>query len=222
MPSVAIDNLMTRDAVTVRPETSVIDAANMLSVHHLSGLPVVDANGILVGVVTEDDFLTKGSAIHLPTFLKLLEGFSMYQNEALMIDDKVKAILRMRIKDIMNREPMTLPEGASMDEALRIFTEYPHMNPIPVVDASKKLKGVLSKYDIIKMFAGPRTISASSSAEASDRSLDHDVDAFLSDFEKKFLFVAKNTTRYWLFYSILFAIVGFVIAFALIVQFVPR
>jgi len=211
---------MTRDAVTVSSETSLIEAANVLSKYHLSGLPVVDGEGILVGVVTEDDFLTKGSAIHLPTFLKLLEGFSIYQDEELMIDGKVKEIVRMQVKDIMNREPVVLSEGASVDEAMRIFTEHPHMNPISVVDASKKLKGVLSKYDIIKMFVAPSATSAL--VNGSDRSIDHNVDAFLSDFKKQFLFVARDTTRYWLFYSVLFAIVGFIIAFALIVQFAPR
>jgi len=215
---ITVKTLMTPNPVTVTPETSLVEAANILSKYHFNGLPVVGRDNVLVGIMTDNDLLTKGSAIHLPTFLKLMESFQVYKNDASGISGDVKKILAMRVKDIMNPDPLVLRDDATLQEALRAFAEHHRVNPIPIVDEQKRLKGVLSRHDIIKMFGSP---SAVPRPGAADRSLDTDVNMFLSDFEKQFLFVSKTRTRYWLFFSILFAIVGFIIAFALIVQFAP-
>ncbi len=215
---ITVKSLMTATPVTVTPNTSLIEAANILSRDHFNGLPVVLKDGTLVGIMTDHDLLTKGSAIHLPTFLKLMQGFAVYQNDALAINGEVKRILQMQVKDVMNPEPLTLKEDATLQDGLRAFAEHHHVNPIPIVDDQRRLKGILSRHDIVKMFGAP---SVTLREGDSDRSLDRSVDAFLGDFERQFLFVSKTQTRYWLLFSILFAIVGFVVAVVFILQFGP-
>lgn len=217
-PVITVSSLMTPNPVVIAPENSLIEAANILSERHFNGLPVVDKDGILIGIVTDHDLLTKGSAIHLPTFLKLLGGFDIYRNESLEVGDDVKKILKMKVKDIMNADPLTLLETATVEEGLRAFAEHHRVNPIPIIDQNKKLKGVLSRHDIIKMFGAPSVTMREGDA---DPALDRNVNAFLSDFQKQFLFVSRTRTHYWLLFSILFALIGFLIAFALIVQFGP-
>jgi len=213
---ITVKTLMSGEPVTVTRETTLVEAANILSKRHFNGLPVVDEHNALVGIVTENDFLTKGSAIHLPTFLKLLEGFEIYRNDAMTLNTDVKKILAMRVKDVMNTEPLTLLETASVEEGLKAFAEHHRVNPIPIIDANKKLKGVLSRHDIIKMFGAPSVVAKDEKSD--DRSLDRNVNSFVVDFQKQFLFVSKTRTKYWLLWSLLFAIVGFIIAFLLIVQ----
>jgi CBS domain-containing protein len=228
VPIPTINTLMTRDPICVHPEGSLIEAASILSKHRLSGLPVVDDHGILVGIMTDNDLLTKGSAIHLPTFLKLMEGIEIYRNDSMAISDDVKKILAMKVKDVMNADPFMLTDGATIQEGLQAFAEHHRVNPIPVVDANKKVIGILSRSDIIKMFGAPSVVASVTSgaglgAKATDINLasDQHVDEFLSDFEKQFTLVTKTETHYWLLYSILFAVIGFAIAFAFIVQFGP-
>src|SRR5947209_7599802 len=98
--TITVRNLMTADPVTIRAETTLVEAANILSQRHFNGLPVVDKSCTAIGIVTDHDFLTKGSAIHLPTFIKLLEGFPMYRNDDLAVSDEIKKIMEMRVKDI--------------------------------------------------------------------------------------------------------------------------
>jgi len=206
---------MTANPVTVTPETSLIEAANMLSAKHYSGLPVVNKDNVLVGIITESDMITKGSAIHLPTFLKLFEGIEIYRNDALSLNADVKRILEMRVKDVMNVDPLMLFETATVEEGLKAFAEHHRVNPIPIVDGEKKLKGVLSRHDIIKMFGSP---SAAPRSGESDRVLDAKVNTFVNDFEKQFLLVSKTRTHYWLLWSLFFVILGFLIASGLIVH----
>ena len=52
--------IMTRSVVTVRPDATILEAANTMLQHHVSGLPVVDAAGKLVGIVSEGDFIRRG------------------------------------------------------------------------------------------------------------------------------------------------------------------
>jgi hypothetical protein len=116
----------------------------------------------------------------------------------------------------MNAEPLTLPDGATVQEGMKAFADHHRVNPIPVIDANKKVVGVLSRSDIIKMFGAPTVVAK----EAEEKhSSDEHVDEFISDFEKHFLLVTKYQAHYWLLYSILFAVIGFAIAFAFIVQF---
>ena len=56
MAQLTIKDIMTKEAVTVRAETSLIDVAKTMTEHKFNGLPVVDANGILIGIVTEYNF----------------------------------------------------------------------------------------------------------------------------------------------------------------------
>jgi CBS domain-containing protein len=216
--AITVSSLMTRHPVTVAADTSLIEAATILSAKHFNGLPVVKKDGTLIGIMTDNDLLTKGSTIHLPTFLKLIEGFKIYQNDDFALKGEVRKILKMKVKDVMNSEPLVLEETATMQEGLRAFAEHHRVNPIPIVDGHGKLKGVLSRHDIIKMFGAP---SVSLGDGDPDRSIDRNVNVFLSDFEKQFLLVSKTRTRYWLLFSFFFAAVGFLVAFALILQFGP-
>ncbi len=203
---------MTENPTTVSPETPVVAAANILFARHVNGLPVVDNKGTLCGIFTDQDLLVKGSSIHLPTFMKLLEGMPVYQARMEPVSQDIKKIVSMPVKEVMNSDPLTISPDASVDEALRAFSEHHRVNPIPVVDGEKKLVGILSRYDIIKFFGAPSVVPRESAPE---RMIDKNVNRFLSDFEKRFLFVSRWQTQYWAFWSVLFVILGFILAISL-------
>jgi CBS domain-containing protein len=69
--------IMTRPVFTVLPEASILEAANLMLRRHISGLPVVDAAGKLVGIVSEGDFIRRseiGTQRRRGRFLKLILG----------------------------------------------------------------------------------------------------------------------------------------------------
>ena len=68
-----VADVMSRDVIVVRPETAVPEIARLMWGHRVSGLPVVDADGDLVGIVTELDLLVRNANLHVPTYLRVLD-----------------------------------------------------------------------------------------------------------------------------------------------------
>jgi CBS domain-containing protein len=212
-----VKGLMTKKVVTVTPETPLANAVDLLVKRGLNGLPVVNADGSLAGILTEYDLMIRGSSIYLPTFLKLLQGFEIYRTDKSSIRDDIKKIAAMRVKDTMNAEPLVLRDDAPVQEAIKAFSEHHRVNPIPVVSAENKLVGIISRSDLIRLMGVPSVHLAEGGA-STERELDKRINTFMSDFERQFILVSRFRTRYWILFSILFAIVGFIIAFALIVR----
>lgn len=112
----------------------------------------------------------------------------------------------------MNSKPLTVNPDAPMDEAMRLFSEHHKVNPIPVTDRSNTLVGIISRYDILRLYA-PSPDLSKLLRKNQERYYDKEVKEFLNKFEKNFVFVSKFRTRFWLFFSVIFLIVGFIAAF---------
>ena len=67
-------DIMTREVVSVHPDTSLLDAAKLIAEYNFDGVPVVDNENRLVGIVTEYDLINKTSAVHLPTLQVILKN----------------------------------------------------------------------------------------------------------------------------------------------------
>ncbi len=211
---------MTKEVIAVSPDTPLVKAVDLLLEGDFSGLPVVNKANKLVGIITDYDLVLKGSTIHLPTFLKLLKEFQVYKKDQGQIKSDIKKILTMTVADVMNAEPLTLSVEASINEAIDAFTEHHRVNPIPIIDKNNRLVGVISRFDMLKLYGSPSTVRTVK--RRSERELDKDINRFLSDFEKQYILVSKTRTYYWLLYSLLFAVIGFLVAFAIIIKITLR
>ncbi len=147
---ISLKDIMTKQVISVSPETPLSEAASLLSKHNFSGMPVVDADNTLVGILTDYDLISKDSLIHLPTFQKILQNLSVYKKDKSEFQEEVKKVSALKVKDVMNREPLTLLEDASFEETVAAFRDHHRVNPIPVIDSNKKVIGVVSRYDLIK------------------------------------------------------------------------
>ncbi|MEK7499902.1 MAG: CBS domain-containing protein [Patescibacteria group bacterium] len=208
LPSIA--DIMTKNVVAVTPDTLVIEAAELFSKHNINGVPVIDKDRRLVGILTEYDLLTKGAALHLPTFIKLLGEFKIHKNDKSLVRDDLQKIVTLTVADVMNDDPLTLSANASLEEAVLAFAEHHRVNPIPIVNASNHLTGIISRFDVIKFYSPFR---ASTVPEIrNERDLDKKMNTFLNAFEKKFILVSRFRNKYWLLFSLLFLVVGFFFA----------
>ncbi|GEM_PF-311942 len=216
-PKVTVQNFMVKDIVSVTPETLIVDASKLLIEKNLNGLPVVSPDGKLVGIVTEYDLLSKGSMIHIPTFVKLLKDLELYRKDKILISDELKNMLSLKVKDVMNADPLTLKPDTPLEEAIQIFSEHHRVNPIPIIAPDKKLLGVLSRFDILKLYmpAHPDPFVA-----RKEVTIERRVDGFMERFERQFILVKKSRTRLWLMTSLVFLVAGFIaaLAFALRIQ----
>ncbi|KKU49941.1 MAG: hypothetical protein A3H69_03170 [Candidatus Sungbacteria bacterium RIFCSPLOWO2_02_FULL_47_9] len=148
---ISIKDIMTTEVISVFPDSSLLDAARTLSERQIDGLPVVDrVTNKLVGILTEYDLISKGSAIHLPTFQFILGNIAAFKKNRTQFEKQIAEVSALTVKDVMNTDPLTLPETASYDDAVFAFREHHRVNPIPVINAKKEVTGVISRFDILK------------------------------------------------------------------------
>jgi len=150
MTLVSIKDIMTAKVVSVSSDMFLTDAAKILAEHNFDGVPVVDGENKLVGILTEYDMISKSSAIHLPTFQKILQNMGVYGKDKTHFKKEFAEIAELKVKDVMNSDPLILPEDASYEDAVNAFRDHHRVNPIPIIDKDKKVIGVLSRFDILK------------------------------------------------------------------------
>lgn len=140
-------DIMTEKVITIKADTPLLEVAKLLAEYTFDGIPVIDNDRGLIGLVTEYDLINKASAVHLPTLQIVLRSLPEFKKEAAHFWQE---ILSLRAADVMNKEPLTLPPDASYEEILKLFLEHHRVNPVPVVDKEGKLLGVISRFDVLR------------------------------------------------------------------------
>ncbi len=138
-------DLMTAEVVTVRPETPLKEAARRMVRARVSGLPVTDDSGTLVGIISEADFLHREVARERPRRHGLLD--------ALVGGDSSLAEAEL-VGEAMTERVVTISPDASLAEAARIMAGH-DVKRLPVVDSDGQVLGVLSRADIVAAFTRP-------------------------------------------------------------------
>lgn len=147
-----IQNIMITNVVSVHPETSLLEASALITQHNFSGMPVVDDNNVIQGVITEYDLIIKGASLHLPTLQKILKELPVFGKDRDYFNKEIEDLQKLKVKDVMNPEPLTLPKNASFEEVVITFRDHHGVNPIPVINKGNKVVGIVSRFDVLKLF----------------------------------------------------------------------
>jgi len=139
---------MTRDVVTVTLAASVTEVARLLVEHKVSGLPVVDEEHRVVGMITEGDLIYQDKKVHMPAFLEILGGVIYLENPQRIVND-LKKMTATKVAEVMTSKVYTVKEDASMEDIATIMVER-QVNRLPVVDQAGKLVGIISRQDLVK------------------------------------------------------------------------
>lgn len=144
-----IGSCMKRPAISVAPSTTVQEASQLVVVHHIGTLPVVDARGLLVGVVRLEDLLQ----VFMPDFVALMDNIDFVHDfgvlEALRPQD-VRAAARLTMRDLM-QPPVAVKETCGLLRALATMSRH-EIRDLPVVDEAGVLVGIASRVDIAVAF----------------------------------------------------------------------
>lgn len=144
-------DIMTREVITVQPETTVQQLAQIFASHSISGAPVVDQEGLVVGVVTESDLIDQNKKVHIPTVISILDSFFYLENPEKM-EQEMRKMAGSTVADIFTSPAVTVEENTPIDEIATIMSEK-NVHTLPVVEDGQ-LKGIIGKKDIIKTIAG--------------------------------------------------------------------
>jgi CBS domain-containing protein len=143
--------IMTAAVITVGVETSVQELARLLAEHAISGAPVVDDNGALLGVVTENDLIDQSKKLHIPTVVTILDSF-IYLEKPDKMEKEMKKMAGSTVGDIFTRDVVTVNLETLIEEIATIMAEQ-RIHTLPVLKEGR-LVGVIGKGDIIKTLLG--------------------------------------------------------------------
>ena len=142
-------DIMARDVITVKPTTIIEELARVLVKYQISGAPVVDDNGNLEGIVTENDLIGQNSRLHIPTVLRLFDAFIPLGTSRL--ENEIKKMAASTVRDICTKDVITVDEETSIEDIASIMTEK-KIHLLPVLQEGK-LTGIIGKKDLIRGIA---------------------------------------------------------------------
>lgn len=144
----SVRNVMVADPITVKPSDSVETVLQLLEEKHISGLPVVDNAGKVVGVVSEADLLFKEKPIRMPLYLTFLDSI-IYLEPLDKFKHQLKKSLGVLVEDVMTSKPITITPDASVSQAAELILNQ-RINRLPVIDDAEKLVGIVTRNDLLK------------------------------------------------------------------------
>jgi len=138
-------DIMTRDVITVRPDTDIYEAGRLMIRHRVSGLPVVDEEGILRGIITEADLLTLTGIPKGHVFNEKVMSYISRRTS------KPKKVANLMTKDVISVTPTT-----SVRTIAKILYKK-RIKRVPVVDIKGKVIGIISRTDILRVLCSEET-----------------------------------------------------------------
>jgi len=144
-----VKNIMTRDPITISPDTEIVHAAKLLLEKGINGIPVVDKKGELVGIICQSDLIAQQKRLPIPSIFTLLDGFIPLASTK-HFEKAVQKIAATTVADAMTPKPVTVQTETSIEELASLMVDK-NFHTLPVVDEGK-LVGVVGKEDVLRTF----------------------------------------------------------------------
>ena len=150
MPKTVAD-VMTPEPIVVQPETPLQEAIKLIAEKRISGLPVVDAGGKLVGVLSESDLMWQETGVEPPPYIMFLDSVIYLRNPA-RYEKEVHKALGQTVGEVMSEKPISVKTTSSLREAAQTMHEK-NIGRLVVVDDEAKVIGILTRGDIVRALA---------------------------------------------------------------------
>ncbi len=165
----AVD-VMTTNVITTGPDTSVQAVATLLSERGISGVPVVDAGGRVIGIVSEGDLLHRAeTGTERRTERRRARWLDSLATDQVLARDYVKSHGRT-VKDVMTTDVISVAETTPLADVADLL-ETKRIKRVPVL-RDGKLVGIVSRANIVRAFAATKTMTAPD-GDSDDRSIRH-------------------------------------------------
>lgn len=143
-----VAELMNPDVVVVAESATVEEAVQRLSEHDVSGAPVVDADGRLVGLLDDTDLLLSEARVHAPSMIEILGGYIPLPSSWHRFENEVRHALASTVGELMTTDPPSVSPDDSAEDVATLLVER-NVSRVPVVDADGQVLGVVSRHDLV-------------------------------------------------------------------------
>ena len=146
-----VRTIMTSDVVTLAPDQSVPEAAELLSSRHIGAAPVVDADGKLLGLLRDEDLLVSEANLHMPTAIEFLGAELMWPPSVHRYEAELKKAAASSVRDVMATDVSIVSSTDTVEFAATLMHDT-GASHLPVVDDGK-LVGVVARGDLVRFLA---------------------------------------------------------------------
>lgn len=142
-----VKDIMTKEIITVSPQTEITSAAKILLEKRINGLPVIDDSGKLVGILCQSDLVAQQKSIPIPSVYTLLDSF-IPLTSLKRIDKEVKKIAALKVEQAMTPHPVTVGPETDIEDVARLMVDKKY-HTLPVVEGDE-IVGIVGKEDVLK------------------------------------------------------------------------
>lgn len=140
-------DIMTKNVIVVTEETTIDEVSKIFVEKNISGLPVVNAQNKLVGVISEGDLVYKQKPVKPPLFINLFDGLIPVDRKEFLED--MKRIAAYKVADLMTKPPVYVYEETPVSEIATMIIDK-KINRVPVVNEVQEVVGIISRHDMVK------------------------------------------------------------------------
>jgi CBS domain-containing protein len=148
-----VREIMTTDVITVRPETTMGELADILAQNKISGVPVVDGQGRVVGMVSEADIILQDADLHFPYYIQFLESV-IYLQSVHKFEERFRKAFGTKVSEVMSGEVVAVSPETTVREVATLMADR-NVNRLPVTE-NEKLVGIVTRGDIVRAIAEHR------------------------------------------------------------------
>ena len=150
-----VADVMTSNPISVAPDTVLKDAIQLMADNHVGGLPVINADNNLVGILSESDLMWQTTGVDMPAYIMLLDSVIYLKNPTQYNQELHKALGQL-VKDVMTDHVVTITPDKSLREAAHLMHDK-QVRRLPVVNADDQVIGILTRGDIVREMANSYT-----------------------------------------------------------------
>jgi CBS domain-containing protein len=144
---ISVKEIMSTDLVTVTPQTDIIEAARLLLDNRINGLPVVDKEGRVEGILCQSDLIAQQKRMPLPTLFTFLDGF-IQLTSVKQIEQQTRKMVALTVADAMTPNPVTVQPDSTIETVAGLMVDN-NFHTLPVVE-NGRLVGVVGKEDVLR------------------------------------------------------------------------
>ncbi len=145
-----IRDIMSAPAITVRPDARIAEVARLMREEQISGVPVVDANGQLHGLITEHDLISRHAPIREPAFYAVLSGvIPLSLDSYRLYREQLRQTLAVTADQLMRKVERTVAPDATVESVMVMMLDE-KVELLPVVDGGGLL-GVVTRTDLVRL-----------------------------------------------------------------------
>ncbi|WFD10631.1 CBS domain-containing protein [Tepidibacter hydrothermalis] len=141
-------DIMTSNVVVVNQDATIKEIAEIFLKNRIGGVPVVDEENKIVGIISETDIIQKEKNVNIPSFINILQGYIFFDSFK-EVEEDIRKIAAYKARDIMSKDVMTVKEDDSVEYVANEMIKK-SINRVPVVDDNNYIKGIICRYDLIK------------------------------------------------------------------------